>query len=197
MSTISQRSKSQRAEKLAAALLRDRERPVPPTNNPILECFLCGRAYTRRPVSGDDGNSRFCNRRCEDAFDAGFPPFDPNRDRALTNLPLSTWVVGTARYYEPVLRRSRAWRKLGKSEEWTPVHKLKICPKKPNKIKNLQGDFSGPTDPPIRSDWTPSDNIDPNHPDLAIPDFLDRCSEAVTDLADVLDESVEQSRRAA
>jgi hypothetical protein len=183
-------SKRKSIEKLAAALLRDRERPAT-TNNSIIECFACGRSHMRRPVSGDD-NSRFCSRRCQDAFDAGFPPYDPNRDRALTNLPLSAWLLNGTRYFEPVLRGSKACRKLEKSEEWAPVHKLKNRPEKSNKVSDLQGDFSGPTDLPVRSDWKPSDNVDPNHPDLEIPSFLDRRPRA-----DAPDESVEQPRRAA
>ena len=182
-------SKRKSIEKLTAALLRDRERPT--SANTSNECFACGRSYMRRPVSGDD-NSRFCSRHCQDAFDAGFPPYDPNRDRALTNLPLSAWLLNGTRFFEPILRGSKAWRKFGKSEEWAPVHKLKNRPKKSNKITNLQGDFSGPTDLPIRSDWKPSDNVDPNHPDLEIPSFLDRRPRA-----DAPDESVEQPRRAA
>jgi hypothetical protein len=178
-----------RVEKLAAALLRDRERPAP-TNNSIIECFTCGRSHMRRSVSGDD-NSRFCSKGCRGAYDAGFPPFDPNRDRALTNLPLSAWLTGATRFFEPILRGSRAWRKLGKNEEWTPAPKLKNHPKKSNKITNLQGDFSGPTDPQIRSDWKPSDNVNPaGVPE--IPSFLDRRPRA-----DAPDESVEQPRKAA
>jgi hypothetical protein len=104
MPTNSQRSESQRrVESLTAALLRDRERPV--SANTSNECFACGRAYMRRPVRGDD-NPRFCSARCQDAFDDGFSSYDPNRDRALTNLPLSSWVVGETRYFEPVLRGS-------------------------------------------------------------------------------------------
>jgi hypothetical protein len=187
--------KRKSVEKLAAALLRDRERSAP-INNSIIECFACGRSHMRRQVSGDD-NARFCSKRCQDAFDAGFPPYDPNHDRPLSNVPLSGWLLGGTRYFEPILRGSKAWRKFGKSAGWTPAHKLKICPKKPNKVSGLQGDFSGPTDLPIRSDWRPSDNIDPNHPDLAIPDSLDRRPRGEADHADAPDESIEQSRRAA
>jgi hypothetical protein len=187
---------ARRVEKLAAALLRDRERPAP-TNNAIIECFACGRSHMRRQVSGDD-NPRFCGRRCQDAFDAGFPPYDPNHDRPLSNVPLSGWLAGETRHYERILRGSKAWRKLAKSAGWAPVHKLKIRPKKPNKCNGLQGDFSGPTDLPIRSDWRPSDNVDPNHPDLAIPAFLDRRPRAEAERADAPDEFlVELSRRAA
>jgi hypothetical protein len=195
MPTKSRRPESQRrVESLTAALLRDRDRPT--SVNTSNECFACGRAYMRRPVSGDD-NARFCSTRCQDAFDAGFPPYDPNHDRPLSNVPLSGWLAAGTRYYEPILRGSKAWRRLGKGGEWTPVHKLKNRPKKPNKVSGLQGDFSRPTDPPIRSDWAPSDNIDPDHPDLAIPDFLDRRPKAEVDRAEAPDELIEQSRRAA
>jgi hypothetical protein len=195
MPTNSQRSESQRrVENLAAALLCDRERPT--SANTSNECFACGRAYMRRPVSSDD-NPRFCSSRCQDAFDAGFPPYDPNHDRPLSKVPLSGWLAAETRYYEPVLRGSKAWRKLGKSAGWTPIHKLKIRPKKPNKVSALQGDFSGPTDPPIGSNWEPSKNIDPNHPDLEIPAFLDRRLWAEADRADAPDGSLEQPRKAA
>jgi hypothetical protein len=188
-------SKRKSVERLAAALLRDRERQIAPTNTSIMECFACGRSYMRRPVSGDD-NARFCSTRCQDAFDAGFPPYDPNHDRPLSNVPLSGWLLGGTRYFEPILRGSKAWRKLGKSAGWTPAHKLKIRPKKPNKVSGLQGDFSGPTNPPIRSDWKPSGNIDPKAvPD--IPAFLDHRLWAEAKRADTPNEFTEHSRRAA
>jgi hypothetical protein len=106
-------SKRKSVEKLAAALLRDRERSAP-TNNSIIECFACGRSHMRRPVSGDD-NARFCSTRCQTAFDDGLPPYDPNHDRPLSNLPLSGWLAGETRHYERILRGSKAWRKLAKS----------------------------------------------------------------------------------
>ena len=183
-----------RIERLAAALLRDRERAA--STNSSTECFACGRSFSRRLVHGDD-NSRFCSKRCQAAFDAGFPPYDSNRDRALTAVPLSDWLMGGSRYFEPVLRGSKAWRKLQKSEEWTTTPNLKIRPKKPNNPNGLQGDFSRPTDPLIRSDWEPSKNIDPNHPDLAIPPFLDRRPRIDADREDAPDESIEPSGRAA
>jgi hypothetical protein len=37
---------------------------------PVTECFACGRAYSR-------GDGRFCTSRCREAFDAGFPPYEP------------------------------------------------------------------------------------------------------------------------
>jgi hypothetical protein len=188
-------SKRKSAEKLAAALLRDRERPASISTS-TETCFACGRSHLRRPVSGD-GNPRFCSTHCQDAFDAGLPPFNPNHDRVLGAVPLSGWLAGETRHYERILRGSKAWRRLAKSAEWTPVHKLKIRRKKPNKNNSLQGNFAGPTDLLIRSDWAPSDNIDPNHPDLAIPDFLDRRLRIESDRADASDEPTKQSRRAA
>jgi hypothetical protein len=188
-------SKRKAAEKLAAALLRDRERPAS-TNTAIIRCFACGYTYMRRPVNGDD-NARFCSRRCQDTFDAGFPPFNPNQDRVLEAVPLSGWLDGESRHYERILRGTKAWRRLAKSAGWTVAPKLKIRPKKSSKINTLQGNFSRPTDLPIRSDWAPSDNIDPNHPDLAIPGFLDRRPGTKADCADASDESIKPSRRAA
>jgi hypothetical protein len=58
---------------LAEAIARDilAERPnalVSPS------CFVCGRSY-----SGGDG--RFCSRRCREAFDNGFQPYEAQRER--------------------------------------------------------------------------------------------------------------------
>jgi hypothetical protein len=46
-----------------------------PRSAPTPECFACGRGYVPKP-SGDASTS-FCSVRCREAFDAGFPPYDP------------------------------------------------------------------------------------------------------------------------
>jgi hypothetical protein len=57
-----------KTKRLARALLRDR---APSSKPPSPTCFTCGRSYWR-------GDGRFCSPRCRDAFDAGFPPYDPS-----------------------------------------------------------------------------------------------------------------------
>ena len=57
-----------KTKRLARALLRDR---APSSKPPAPTCFTCGRSYWR-------GDGRFCSARCREAFDAGFPPYDPS-----------------------------------------------------------------------------------------------------------------------
>ena len=57
---------SGRVERLAAALLRDRERPAS-TNIPTEACFTCGRAYMRRSVNQRDVAAQcrhVCRSKC-------------------------------------------------------------------------------------------------------------------------------------
>ena len=63
--------------KLAAAIARDllAERPSRPTT---AECFACGRSYMSRKPRDDDDNTRFCSKRCQDAYDNGLPTYDPH-----------------------------------------------------------------------------------------------------------------------
>ena len=62
-------------KKLAAAIAADllAERPK---SAPVPVCFACGRGYMAKPSEGDD-SIRFCSVRCREAYDAGFPPYDP------------------------------------------------------------------------------------------------------------------------
>jgi predicted nucleic acid-binding Zn ribbon protein len=61
-----------RAEKLAVAILADNERIAAKTSDkrddPLAECFSCGRGITYR-------GSRFCSQRCREWYDAGNPSF--------------------------------------------------------------------------------------------------------------------------
>jgi predicted nucleic acid-binding Zn ribbon protein len=57
------------AAEIARGLLAER-----PKRAPTPECFACGRTYVPKPMGGDD---RFCSDRCREAYDAGFPPYDP------------------------------------------------------------------------------------------------------------------------
>jgi predicted nucleic acid-binding Zn ribbon protein len=56
--------------RLADAIVREilSER-IPP--QPTAACLICGRKLAR-------GGARFCSSRCREAFDAGFPAFDPD-----------------------------------------------------------------------------------------------------------------------
>ena len=47
-------------------------------------CFACGRSYAK-------GEGRFCSPRCRAAFNAGFPPYNPNQARVLMQAP--SWVL--------------------------------------------------------------------------------------------------------
>src|SRR5215831_16015440 len=70
---------------LRAAIERDllAGRPAAPASP---TCFICGRSYSK-------GDSRFCSLRCREAFDDGFPPYDPNQARTLMQVPLTAWVA--------------------------------------------------------------------------------------------------------
>jgi hypothetical protein len=79
--------------RLADAIERDllRERPATPEPQ---TCFACGRSYSRgAPKADSSSESRFCSVRCQDAFDTGFPPYDPNQARTLMQVPLTAWIV--------------------------------------------------------------------------------------------------------
>jgi hypothetical protein len=57
-------------------------------------CFACGRTYSKdAPKADNSGPSRFCSAGCRDAFDAGLPPYEPERARDVLNVPLRDWVV--------------------------------------------------------------------------------------------------------
>jgi hypothetical protein len=58
-----------KANNLAAALMRDRERPSKKPSSSI-DCFLCERSFTYRAPQGD-ASGRFCSDKCREAYDAG------------------------------------------------------------------------------------------------------------------------------
>jgi hypothetical protein len=64
---------------LAAALKADILCQSTSTPSSSVECFLCGRSYTYKALSGDD-SGRFCSDKCREAYDAGYrrpEPIDP------------------------------------------------------------------------------------------------------------------------
>jgi hypothetical protein len=73
-----------RAERLARALVRDREtRSAQRINQASAPaCMTCGRAYAGRA-------SRFCSTRCREAYDNGFPVFAPPDPSRYYTLPIS------------------------------------------------------------------------------------------------------------
>jgi hypothetical protein len=68
---------------LAAAIERDLLR-TEPARTDADECFACGRPFLPRPSDGED-TSCFCSHRCREAYDAGLPPYDPDRFRKLAS----------------------------------------------------------------------------------------------------------------
>jgi hypothetical protein len=68
-----------RTAALADAIQRDllADRPV---KEDARKCFTCGRPFMPRVSTGDDNVHRFCSARCREGFDAGAPPFEPERD---------------------------------------------------------------------------------------------------------------------
>jgi hypothetical protein len=61
---------------LTAAIQRDLLRTE--TKTSACECHTCGRPFMPRPSSGDDNTWAFCSTRCREAYDAGWPAYDPN-----------------------------------------------------------------------------------------------------------------------
>jgi hypothetical protein len=60
---------------LEQAITRDLLRPAHKAPS-TPACFACGRNYTYRGPNGDD-SGRFCSSRCREAYDAGFPRYEP------------------------------------------------------------------------------------------------------------------------
>ena len=97
-------------ERLAVAILADRERPTSQHN--IASCFSCGQTFVYKGRKGaasiwigsdDDGhhspdtslNGRFCSKRCQDWHDAANPSYEQQREheRKLLVAPLDSFVV--------------------------------------------------------------------------------------------------------
>ena len=118
-----------KAERLAAALLADRERPT--TKHNVVACFSRGQTFVYKGRQGsvsvwigsdEDGhpspdtslNGRFCSLRCQQWFDDGNPSQEEQREHErqlltarstpFTSLPeLRTWKLGptTTKAYSP------------------------------------------------------------------------------------------------
>jgi hypothetical protein len=71
---------------LADAIARDLLHEITESRTNVAKCFLCGRGMV-------DRGSRFCNARCREHYDRGFPQHDPHQVRVLTSVPLDAWKV--------------------------------------------------------------------------------------------------------
>jgi hypothetical protein len=74
-----------RTERLANALLADRNRETVETRQSIT-CAACGRSII-------DHGRRCCSPRCEQWLADGNPPFDPHLGRKALEVPLRAWTV--------------------------------------------------------------------------------------------------------
>jgi hypothetical protein len=70
---------TERAERLAANLLADRERQRERPKHDIVACWSCGTTYVYRGRQGDL-NGNFCSMRCQDWYDDGNPSFERQRE---------------------------------------------------------------------------------------------------------------------
>jgi hypothetical protein len=77
---------TERAERLAANLLADRERERP--KHDIVACWSCGTTYINR-------GRHFCSTRCQEWFDAGNPTYEAQceTERKLTGTAPGDFVV--------------------------------------------------------------------------------------------------------
>ena len=89
---------TERAERLAAQLLADRDKAEPKTRSP--SCAMCGRGCT----------NRFCSKRCETYHAEGFPVPDPTFAARCIDLPdvdrripMRSWELAGESYYGPIL----------------------------------------------------------------------------------------------
>jgi hypothetical protein len=104
-------TQTERAERLAAQLLADRERATSSRHN-IIACFSCGHTFVYRGRRGaasvwigsdEDGHpspdtslsGRFCSLRCQDWHDEGNPGYEEQQEhgRQLLKAPLDSLFV--------------------------------------------------------------------------------------------------------
>jgi hypothetical protein len=83
---------TERAERLAANLLADRQRERPKHN--IVPCWSCGQTFVYRGRL-DELNGNFCSTRCHAWFDGGAPSYERQceHERKLLKYPLADLVV--------------------------------------------------------------------------------------------------------
>jgi hypothetical protein len=100
---------SERAERLAANLLADRQRERERPKHNIVPCCSCGQTFVYRGRHGDS-NGNFCSMRCQNWFDDYNPTYEAQceHERELIRSPLETLLVVAgsnlqpgSKYYEP------------------------------------------------------------------------------------------------
>jgi hypothetical protein len=85
-------ARESRTNRLAAAILADRDREKPQHN--IIACFSCGATFIYRGRKGEL-NGRFCSMRCQQWFDDGNPSYEQQQEqeRELSKASLDSFVV--------------------------------------------------------------------------------------------------------
>jgi hypothetical protein len=91
---------------LARVIEADLLAEKPAAKDDAMSCHACGRPYMYRGPHGD-ASGRFCSDRCRDAYDAGWPAYDPDihePDRRKSNwIPLGKLrVVAGPPVYDPL-----------------------------------------------------------------------------------------------
>jgi hypothetical protein len=74
---------------LASAIQRDLLRTEPAKTPDGVPCHACGRPFMPRPNTADDNTHTFCSTRCRDAYDKGWPAYDPEEYNRLKRLPFT------------------------------------------------------------------------------------------------------------
>jgi hypothetical protein len=87
-------SQTERAERLAANLLADRQRERERPKHNIVPCWSCGTTYVYRGRQGEL-NGNFCSMRCQAWFDGYNPTYEQQceHERKLTGAALGDFVV--------------------------------------------------------------------------------------------------------
>ena len=85
---------TERAERLAANLLADRQREREQPKHNIVPCWSCGHTFVYRGRQGEL-NGNFCSMRCQDWYDDGNPTYEQQceHERKLTGAALGSFVV--------------------------------------------------------------------------------------------------------
>jgi hypothetical protein len=85
---------TERAERLAANLLADRQRQLERPKHNIVPCWSCGHTFVYRGRQGEL-NGNFCSLRCQAWYDDGNPSYEEQQEheRKLLRAPLESFVV--------------------------------------------------------------------------------------------------------
>src|SRR5581483_9420678 len=75
-----------RVQKLAGALLADKQERITNKRTDIVDCPACGHSFINR-------GSRCCSPRCEEWLAGGNPPYDPYPLATANAVPLESWRI--------------------------------------------------------------------------------------------------------